>query len=75
MSSSIFAIVTNDQSIRTSKFFSTKEKAKSVLKDMLEERRYKMGVQCIQESENGFSYIFGWEEHKVVFSIVEIDVQ
>lgn len=74
---SVFAVANNCalNSLRESKFFSTKEKAQVYLKQLADERRYKLGVRCFEYLDDKFSYIFGWEEKMVVFQIVEISVE
>lgn len=71
---SVFAITCNQNSntLREAKFYSTLDKAKIMLKKMAKERIHNMGVRHFEQDEMSFSFIFGWEEAHVKFSIVEI---
>ena len=72
----VFAIVSSAiPNLSNIKFYATKELAQKRLREMADERRHKMGVDCFKEEENKFSYIFGWEQHGVSFSIVEVSVE
>lgn len=72
----IFAVVSSTSpELRNVKFFSTKEKAMIFLKTIAQERRHKMGVDVIEDTTEKFSYLFGWEEHQVTFSIVELPIE
>jgi hypothetical protein len=72
----VFAIVCSaTPSLHSIKFYATRELAQKQLKLVASERRHKMGVDCFVEEENRFSYLLGWEEHKVSFAIVEIPVE
>lgn len=75
-SKSVFAVVCNQtaQYLTSNKFFFTKEGARKCLKEMAEERKYKMGVDCWKQDEDSFSFILGWEEAQVSFRIVELPV-
>jgi hypothetical protein len=74
---SIFAIASSASlsPLRDTRFFSSKESARAVLKDMRNDRRHKMGVNVIEDTDDKFSYLFGWEEHQVTFTIVEISLE
>lgn len=70
----IFA-VTNDGNIRSSKFFHTKQKARTYLKSIADDRKNKLGVHVIVNEEDKFSFTLGWEEHQVTFIVVEISIE
>ena len=72
----VFVIVCNQTPwLSSAKFYDTKELARTRLKEMANERRYRLGVDCFKEEEDKFSFILGWEESQVSFSIVEIPVE
>jgi len=72
----VFAIVCSaTPALHSIKFYATKSLAQKRLKEMANERRYKMGVDCFKDEEDRFSYLLGWEEHKVSFYITEISVE
>lgn len=71
----IYAVTNGaDRNISTAKFYSTKELAVDALKVIKDERRYRAGVQVIVDSEDTFSFIIGWEEYQVTFSIITIEL-
>ena len=73
--SSIFAIVCSaTPTFHNTKFYSTKELAQKQLKKLADERRYKLGIHCFEETEDKFTYLLGWEERRVSYSILEIEV-
>jgi len=67
-------VVTTDNTIfgYSTKFFSTEDKAKAHLKSIAKDRKYKMGVDVIVDTDIEFAFIFGWEEHKVSFRAKEV---
>jgi hypothetical protein len=70
---SIFAVVCNKMpAVHNANFFASKEGAKIYLKALANERRHKMGVRSFEEDEGSFSFILGWEEHYISFSIIEL---
>lgn len=71
---SVFAITCNQNinTLREAEFYSTLDKAKTMLQKMAKERIHNMGVRHSEQDEMSFSFIFGWEEAHVKFSIVEI---
>ena len=72
---SIFAVVSsNFPELHHTKFFASKEGARKYLKSLADERRHKLGVHCFEETEDKFTYLLGWEEHRSTFSIAEIDL-
>lgn len=72
----VYVIVSNQTPwLSSAKFFDTKELARQRLKEMANERRYRLGVDCFKEEEDKFSFILGWEEVQVSFSIIEIPVE
>lgn len=73
MNKTIF-VVTHDGNIRNSEFFSTKQLARIALKSIANDRRHKLGVSVVVNEEDKFSFIVGWEEHKVTFSVVELPI-
>lgn len=76
MNKSIFAVICSSvPQIHNTKFFETKSRAEEHLKILADERRYKFGIMDFEEKEGSFSYLIGWEEHKVSFSILEISVE
>ena len=75
-SNSVFAVVCSaTPELRNIKFFATKAGAQTYLKSLADERRHKFGVHCFEENEDKFSYLLGWEEHSVSFSIKELAIQ
>jgi hypothetical protein len=70
----VYAIVCSGMPLHNSQFYSTKELARQKLKELADERKYKMGVNNLKLTEDKLSYSFGWEESFVCFSIVEFDV-
>lgn len=73
---SIFAVVCNAiPTLHAAKFFKTKESARKHLKDLANERRNKFGISFFEENEDKFSYVFGWEEHRVSCAVVELPVE
>lgn len=73
---SIFAIVCSaTPSLHNIKFYTTKQLAKVQLKKLANERRYKLGIDMFEEQEDSFSYLMGWEEVKVKFSVIELSVE
>lgn len=66
---------THINALREARFFSTKEKACQALKEKRDATCHKLGVDVIEDNETRFSYLFGWEEHKVTFSVVEIEIE
>lgn len=73
---SVFGIVcSTTPEVRNLKLYATKELARQKLKELADERRYKLGVHWHEETEDMFSYTLGWEEYPVRFSIIEINVE
>lgn len=73
--SSIFAIVCSiSPDLHHTKFFSSRELARKQLKKLADERRYKLGVEWHEETEDEFFYTFGWEERSITYSIIELHV-
>lgn len=73
---SIFAIVCSvTPDLHHTRFFATKEFARTVLKKMADERRHNLGVHWHEETEDMFFYTLGWEEHAVRFSIQEFHIE
>lgn len=76
MSNTIFAVVCSScPSISDAKLFSTKEKAMSYMQVVARDRRHKMGVVVTTDTPEVFSYILGWEEIKVTFSVAEFPIE
>ncbi len=72
----IFAIVCNvTPELHNVKFFTTKTRAETELKNLAAERKSKLGVHCFEQTNERFSFLLGWEERKIIFSIVELPVQ
>ena len=73
----VFAITCNQHrhSLQEAKFYSSKEKARKALKEIAKERRSRLGVEVIDDTKDLFSFLLGWEEHKVSFAIVEMAVE
>lgn len=73
----VFAVVCNQYAgmVEQNKLFSTKEKAIAAIKKIADARRYRSGVQVFVDREDRFSYLFGWEEHEVTFTIEEMSVE
>lgn len=75
-SNSVFGIVCSaTPEVRSLKLYATKEIARKALKGMADERRHKLGVNWHEETEDMFFYTFGWEEHPVRFTIIELHVE
>lgn len=55
--------------------FQSFEKAKEQLKVLADERKNRFGVRCFEMDDTSFSFLLGWEEAEVRFSIVEIEVK
>jgi hypothetical protein len=74
---SIFAIISNQTSqyLTSNKFFLSQEAARARLKKMAEERKYNLGVYHFEQTEDSFSFVLGWENHDVRFTIVELPVE
>lgn len=72
----VFAITCSQHhnTLTQAQLFTTQDKARAELKSISDERRYKLGVQVFKDEPDCFSYLIGWEEHRVVFSIVELPV-
>lgn len=68
-----YTIVYPSASIHQLKIYKNLSDAQAELKRLAKERQYKLGVAHWHETENSFSYIFGWEETTVTFRIVELD--
>ncbi len=72
----IFAVTCNLlPELRNLKFFKSRDGARKYLKSLADEKRYKLGIDCWQESEDKISYIFGWEETKITYAIVEVPIE
>lgn len=72
----IFAVVSSTSpELRNVKFFSTKEKAMMLLKTIVKEHCHKIGIDIVEDTPERFSYLLGWEEHRVTFSIVELPIE
>jgi hypothetical protein len=73
---SVFAVVCSvSPDLHQTKFFATKEKARRHLANLLLERRHKLGVDLIENTDDKFVYLLGWEENRVAFSIIELPVE
>lgn len=72
----IFTITHGNQTLRESIFYVTREKARKELKKIADERRYKMGVEITEETDDVVSFLVGdgWHGPGVKFQIKEIDV-
>jgi hypothetical protein len=74
--SSIFAIVCScSPDLHHIKFFAKQGLARQQLKKLADERRYKLGVEWHEETEDMFFYTFGWEECPVRYYIQELNVE
>ena len=73
----VFAITCNQyrNSLQEAKFYSTKKKARAALKEIAKERRNRLGVEVHDDTADLFSFILGWEEHRVSFAIIELAVE
>lgn len=73
----VFAITCSSHSntLREAKLYSSQDKAQAALKEIAKDRSGKLGVQVIENEPDRFSFIIGWEEHKVSFAIVELSVE
>lgn len=73
----IFAITNNttSNSLRDAQLFATQEGARTALQKIAADRKYKMGVDVQTDTPDKFAFTLGWEEHYVVFSIIELEVQ
>jgi hypothetical protein len=67
----IYALI-RDNNIFNADFFSSKDKAIKIFNKKKKDIKRKIGVISIKDSEDEFSYIFGWEENKVTWKIIEI---
>lgn len=74
MTKSIWAVTFNNNIISTI-FFEKKEDAQDDLKSIAKDRKNRPGVTVVEETEMKFSFILGWEQHHVTFSIVEIPLK
>lgn len=75
-SSSVFGIVCSaTPEVRSLKLYATQEVARKALKVLADERRHKLGVHWHEETEDMFFYTFGWEEHPVRYTIIELHVE
>lgn len=54
--------------------FDSFEKAKQQLNILADERKNRFGVRCFEMNNDSFSFLLGWEEVEVKFSIIESDV-
>jgi len=74
-SKTVFAIIcSSTPEWRNIKLFSSLENAQKVLSELAEERKHKLGVSCFKTELNKFSFLLGWEEHKITYSIVELSI-
>lgn len=55
-------------------FYSTKEKAIKGLQTIANSRRNNMAVTVTDDSPEKFSFILGWEERAVSWSIFELNI-
>lgn len=71
---SVFAITCNQNTnaLREAIFYSSLEQAKLKLSKMAADRKHNLGVSCWEQDDLSFSFILGWEEVLVKFSIIEI---
>lgn len=74
---SIFAVSCNQtgQRLASNTFFLSREGAREHLKSLAKGRQYNMGVHCWQQDDDSFSFLLGWEEVSVKFSIIELPIQ
>jgi hypothetical protein len=63
-----------DRNISSAKYYSSKELAIGALNKIKEDRRHRLGVEVIVDSEDTFSFILGWEEYQVTFSIIPLEL-
>jgi hypothetical protein len=61
--------------LNQTRFFSSKEKAIAALEKIRKDIETKPGVKHLEYSEDKLSYCFGWEEHMIMYRIMEIDVE
>lgn len=73
-SKSIFAVGRSGCKIHDAKFYSTRKLAQKSLKAIADERRRKLGVRIVKDTDDVFEFLFGWEEARVCFKIIEIGV-
>lgn len=72
----IYAIICGSSpTVVLTKYYSTLEKARKALKKVAEDRRCKLGVDVVIDEPDKFSYLLGWEEAQVTFSIVELPLE
>lgn len=67
-------ILSYDNNIHNSKYFSELEKAQKELKNIKKDRKIKPGVYVVTDSELVFSFTLGWQETQVTYSIKEFKV-
>jgi hypothetical protein len=73
---SVFAIVCSvNPSLHDIRLYASKELARKQLKKLVDERRFKLGVDLHKDTEDMFFYTLGWEERPVKFSILELKVE
>lgn len=74
---SVFAITCNKSTnpLLDLKLFSTREKAKAALTQIKIDRKNKIGVHVLIDTQTKFSFLLGWEEVEVSFYIVELAVE
>lgn len=58
----------------SAKFFSSKEKAVASLEQKRKEIKVR-GVQILKDTDTEFEFLLGWEEHHVLWKIVERPVE
>jgi hypothetical protein len=70
---SIFAVSCNQTSQRlaSNTLFLSREGAREHLKKLAKDRQSNLGVRCWQQDDDSFSFLLGWEEVSVRFSIID----
>jgi hypothetical protein len=64
----------HDFKISSCRFFATIELAEEALKQIKKDRKFQPGVDVIVDTKEEFSFLFGWEEAKVTFKIVPVQL-
>ena len=65
MNTSVFGIVCSaTPTLHATSFWGTKELARTELKRLLDDRQYKIGVIIVENTQDKFSFIIGWEQHQ-----------
>lgn len=75
--STIFAITcsAHHNTLTEAQLYTTRGSARDALKQIANERRNRLGVDVITDTEDRFSTLLGWEEVKTTWAIIELEVK